>query len=102
MNDVHCSHSTSSIVEDPLLVQVNVAARQLLAQFPGDEGDDSGRVIAMSSNSTQREVMKVRWVQDVEPVEVRVQVSVQNRQEREHDREYGCFLGEGAWGSSRS
>ena len=102
MNNIHSSHGTSSIVEDPLLVQVDVAPRKLLAQLIGDEGDDSSGIITMGPNGAQREIVKVCWVQDVERLKVRVQVFEQDRQEREDNREDGCFLSEGARASSRS
>ena len=70
MDNVHPSHGTSSIIEYPLLIKIDIPCRELVAQLFGNVGHDSGGVVTMSPNGTQREIMKVRRIEDIKPVEM--------------------------------
>lgn len=66
MDDIHATHCSTGVVEYPLLVQVNIASRQLLAQLGRDVADHALRVIAVCGNCTLREIMQLSWLEDVE------------------------------------
>jgi hypothetical protein len=68
MDNIHGTHGTAGVVEDPLFIQINLPTGQLLLQFGHDEVDYRTRVIAVSFNGTQTQVMKEFWVEDVKPV----------------------------------
>lgn len=73
MNDIHGAHGASGIIEDPLLIQVDIPARQLLTQLANDELHDRTGIVPMSANGTQRQIMQLRGSEDVEPFQVQVQ-----------------------------
>ena len=70
MQNVHSTHCSSSIVENPLLIQIYVASGELLAQLPGDKRHDGGCVVSMGADGTQRKVMKLRSGKDIESFQV--------------------------------
>lgn len=73
MDNIHGAHCTTSIVEDPFLVQVNVSAGILLAQFRHDEVDHGTRIIAVSTDGTETQIMKMCRIENVEPLQMRIQ-----------------------------
>lgn len=85
MDDIHGSHCTASIVEDPFLVQVDVPAGQLLAQFGDDKVDDGTSVVAVSPNGTNTQVMEIFRVEDVEPLQMGIEVVEECGQAGQHD-----------------
>lgn len=52
MDNIHGAHCATSVVEDPLLVQINVSTGQLLVQLGHDESNYGTRVITVSTNGT--------------------------------------------------
>jgi len=70
MNNVHGAHGTTRIVEDPLLIQVHISARQLLTQLVDNEPNHGTGIIAMSANGTLSQIMEILWVENVEPLQM--------------------------------
>lgn len=77
MDNIHCPHRTTGVVEDPFLVQVQVRVGDLLAQLGDDEVHHRASVIAMSGNGALRQVVQVGGIEDVELLQARVQVAVE-------------------------
>lgn len=77
MNNIHCPHRTTGVVEHPFLVQVQVRVGDLLAQLGDDEVHDRASVITVSSNGALRQVVQVGRIEDVELLQPRVQVAVE-------------------------
>lgn len=73
MDDVHTTHRTAGIVEEPLLgvivLRVDVV-RVLLVQLGDDVIDNGGGVIGVSIDSPLGEVVQVFDVEEVEALEV--------------------------------
>lgn len=76
MNDVHCAHGTTGIVENPLLRGAQVVWSNLLLQLGDNEVDDRAGVLAMSLNGALREIVQVLRVENVELLQARVEVAV--------------------------
>lgn len=89
MDNVHGTHSASSIVEHPFLLQIEILPLKFLIQLPHDIVHHGARVVAMRGNGPPRQVMQVLRVEDVEPVEVLVQVVENRGKEAQHDRKDG-------------
>lgn len=81
MDDIHGTHCTPSIVENPLLVKVQVFPSQLLIQFLDDVAHDRAGVVAMSRDGPLGKIVKMRGLKDVEPFEVLVKI-VEERSKR--------------------
>lgn len=89
MNDVHRAHCTTSIVENPLLVEVQVLAGQFLVQLRDDVAHHGAGVVSMGGNGALGQVMQMRRLEDVEPLEVFVEIDEQGREERQDESEDG-------------
>lgn len=70
MDNVHSSHSSSSIVENPFFVKIHIATRELRAQLPNDHLNYLTSVVSVCSDSSLGEIVQVSWVEDVEFLEV--------------------------------
>ena len=89
MNDIHGTHRTASIVENPLLLLVHVLAGNLLVQLSDNVVDNAARVVAMSSNGALREIVQMLLVEDVELVETSVEIGVKGREKGQKDGDEG-------------
>lgn len=87
VDDVHCAHGAASVVENPLLIDVHILLANRLLQISDDKVDNGARVLAMSLDSTLRQIMQVLRVKDVELVEARVEEAVQGREQGQENRE---------------
>jgi len=88
MNDVHSTHCTTGIVENPLLIGVDVRLQLVLAgQLINDVLDDGAGVVAMGGNAALGEVMEMVQVEDVEAVQVLLQIVNNWREHAEQDGE---------------
>jgi len=87
MNDVHGTHSTTSIVENPFLVLVQVVTGNLLVQLGDNEVDHRTGVVAMSLNSALGEIVQVFGIEDVELLKTSIEVAVQCSEDGHEDRE---------------
>ena len=85
MNDIHGTHRTASIVENPLLLLVHVLAGNLLVQLSDDVVDNAARVVAMGSNGALREIMQMILVENVELIETSVEIGVKGREKGQED-----------------
>lgn len=87
MNDVHRAHGATSIVEHPLLLGAQILLTNLLLQLSDNEVNNGAGILAMSLNSTLRQIMQMLRVKDVELVEARVEEAVQSREQGQENRE---------------
>lgn len=94
MNNIHRAHRAPRIIKNPLLIQINVPPRKLLTQLARDERHDASCVIAMSRDGAEREIVQIGRVEDVEPVEVRVEELVDECQHSDDYQGDGGFAGE--------
>ena len=101
MDNVHGSHCAASIVKDPFLVQVDVPAGQLLAQLRHDKANHGTRVVAVSSDGTQAQVMEIFRVEDVEPLQMGIEVIEDCGQDGQHDGEDSEGGGPRPWRRTR-
>lgn len=76
MDDVHRAHGTTSIVENPLLLDAQVLGSNLLLQLGDNEVDDGAGVLAMALNGALRQIVQVLRVENVELLQARVEVAV--------------------------
>lgn len=86
MDNVHGTHSTTSIVKNPFLVLVDVLAGNLLVQLRDNVVHDSASVVPVCCNGTLREVMQVIRLEDVELFQTRVEEGVESREQGQEDR----------------
>lgn len=87
MDDVHGTHSTAGIVEDPFLVQVQVGSSDLLLELGDDVVDNGASVLAVGLNGALREIVQMLMVEDVELVQARVEEAVGGGEDREEEGE---------------
>jgi hypothetical protein len=90
VNDVHSTHSTAGIVEDPLLIQIHITPRVLLTQLTDNIVDNLSRIIAMGANCTCGQISQLSRCEDIE----RFQMRIQEVEKRREDTDYGCHGGE--------
>ena len=69
MDDVHGTHSTTSVVKDPFLLEVDVLGN-LLVKLRDDVLHDRPGVLSVLSDGSLREIVEVIEVEDVELVQV--------------------------------
>lgn len=87
MNDVHGTHSTTGIVENPFLVLVEVVSGDLLVQLGDNEVHHRTGVIAMSLDGALGEVVQLFGIEDVELLKTSVEIAVQRSEDGHEDRE---------------
>jgi hypothetical protein len=117
MDNVHGTHGTAGVVEDPLLIQVDVVGVQL-RQLAGDLVHNLTRVVPVLLETAQDKIVQVVGLQEVEGLEVLLQDVEDRGQEAEEDgapgqqtrrtaRHHGCGdnnnglwdrRGKGIWG----
>lgn len=67
VDDVHGPHGTAGVVEDPLLIEVDVVlGTRQLAELVDDVLDNGPSVVSVGSDAALRQVVEVRWLEDVE------------------------------------
>lgn len=89
VDNVHGSHSATGVVEDPLLIQVHKWLGRGVLEVGHDISDDGAGVIAMLRNSTLREAVQLRRVENVETFKVCLQEDVDAAQKRCQRYVYG-------------
>jgi len=94
MNNIHRAHRAPRIIKNPLLIQINVTPRELLAQLARDKRHDARCVVPMGGDGAEREIVQIGRVEDVEPVEVGVEELVDECQDGEDDHCDCCLSGE--------
>lgn len=92
VNDVHRAHGAASIVENPLLLSAQILLANLVLQLSDDEVNNGARILAMSLDSTLRQIMQVLGIENVELVEARVEEAVQGREQGQENREEAQVL----------
>jgi hypothetical protein len=92
MDDVHGTHRTAGIVENPLLLGVQILGADLLLEFGDNVVDDGTRVLAMGVDGALREIVQMLGFEDVELLQARVEEAV-------HAGEHGEEEGEKAEGA---
>jgi len=78
MDNVHGTHSATSVVENPFLFLVHELARNLLVQLRDDVVDNRASVISMSSNGALGEIVQLAGFEDVELLKARIEVGVES------------------------
>lgn len=87
VNDVHRAHGAASIVEHPLLLRAQILLTNLLLQLSDNKVDNGAGILAMSLDSTLRQIMQMLGVKNIELVEARVKEAVQGGEQRQENRE---------------
>ena len=93
MNDIHGSHGSSSVVENPFLLQVHISTGDLLIQLGDNEVDHGTSIVAMGSDGTLGQVVELGGCEDVEGLQVRVQEEIDGREDGEDDGPPGQGFG---------
>jgi hypothetical protein len=86
MNNVHGTHGTASIVENPFLGLVQVVSRDFLVQFGDNEVHHRTGVVAMSLDGARGEVVQLLGIEDVELLKASIEVAVQRGEDGHEDR----------------
>jgi len=89
MNNIHRPHRTARIIENPLLIQIYIAAWVVLAQLRDNITDNRACVILMRSDSALGQFIEAVWGEDVELLEVAVEGVEERGESGEEDGE-GC------------
>ena len=87
MDDVHSAHGTTSIVEHPLLLLVQVGGSDLLLELGNDVVDNGTGIITVSLDSALGELVQMLVIEDVELIQARVEEAVDGGEESEEDGE---------------
>ena len=74
VNNVHSTHGTTSVVEYPLLLKVQVLSLKLLIQLVDDVLDNGARVVSMRRDGALRNIVQMGRVKDVERLEMLIEV----------------------------
>lgn len=70
VDNVHGTHGTTGVVEDPFLVEVDEArGRSLTVQLVHNVANHTARVISMCGDAPLSQVVQVIWREDVERIE---------------------------------
>lgn len=78
MDNVHGTHSTTGIVENPFLFLVHELAGHLLVQLRDDVIDNRASVISVSCNGALGDIMQLTGFEDVELLKTRVEIGVES------------------------
>ena len=85
MDDVHSAHGTTSIVEHPLLLLVQVGGSDLLLELGNDVVDNGTGIITVSLDSALGELVQMLVIEDVELVQARIEEAVDGGEQSEED-----------------
>lgn len=85
VNHVHGAHCAAGVVEYPLLLGAQVLGADFLLQLGNDEVDDGAGVFAVGADGALRDIVQVLWVEDVELLKARIEVSVDGGEERQEN-----------------
>ena len=83
MNNVHSTHRTAGVIENPFLLRVHIGTGHRLFQLLDDVIDHGAGVIAMIADSTLGDLMQLFLVKDVELIQTRVKVAVKRGEKRQ-------------------
>lgn len=83
MNNVHSTHRTAGVIENPFLFRVHIGTGHRLFQLLDDVIDHGAGVIAMITDSTLGDLMQLFLVKDVELIQTRVKVAVKRGEKRQ-------------------
>lgn len=78
MDNVHGTHSTAGIVENPFLFLVHELAGNLLVQLGDDVVDNGASVISVSCNGALGDIVQLTRFEDVELLKTRVEVGIES------------------------
>lgn len=78
MDNVHGTHSTTGVVENPFFFLVHELARNLLVQLGDDVVDNRASVISVSCNGTLREIVQLTGFENVELLKTCVEIGIES------------------------
>lgn len=78
MDNVHGTHSTAGVVENPFLFLVHELAGHLLVQLRDDVVDNRASVISMSCNGALGDIVQLTGFEDIELLKARVEIGVES------------------------
>ena len=76
VNHIHSAHGATSIVENPLLVEVHVGLGRGVLEVGDNVGDNRASVVAMLRDCALCKVVQLCWLENVEAFQIRLQESV--------------------------
>lgn len=87
VNHVHGTHGAAGVVEYPLLLGAQVVGADLLLQLGDNEVDDGAGVLAVGADGALGHIVQVLWVEDVELLKARIEVSVDGGEQGQENGE---------------